>query len=321
MKKIVAIISCFIIILSCTKTENKQSTTPPVVNKLSSCDSIKQGLLKTANDTIRLVSCVSITGCDSLRLGILKPNKQDTLRLSSCIKISGCDSLRLGILKPNKQDTLRLLSCIKISGCDSLKFGLIKTSQDSSRLGCDIITIGSQKWMKENLNVVTYQNGDTIPQITDPLEWERTTKGAWCYYENNSANGNIYGKLYNYYAVKDPRGLAPKGFHIPNYSEWETLESTLGGQDVAGHKLKTSGVLYWQPANNSTNESGFSGLPGGSRQNNGNFGFIGNYGYWWTLGGYQISGAWYKILWWGSGLFNGNYGNEKDGRSVRCIKD
>ena len=169
MKKIVAIISCFIIFFSCTKTENIQSTTPPVVNNLSSCDSIKQGLLKTANDTIRLVSCVSITGCDSLRLGILKPNKQDTLRLLSCIKISGCDSLRLGILKPNKQDTLRLLSCIKISGCDSLKFGLIKTSQDSSRLGCDIITIGSQKWMKENLNVVTYQNGDTIPQITDPL--------------------------------------------------------------------------------------------------------------------------------------------------------
>ncbi len=97
MKKIVAIISCFIIILSCTKTENKQSTTPPVVNKLSSCDSIKQGLLKTANDTIRLVSCVSITGCDSLRLGILKPNTQDTLRLS-CIVLTIGQKFQGGIL-------------------------------------------------------------------------------------------------------------------------------------------------------------------------------------------------------------------------------
>ena len=98
MKKLIFILSIFSIIYSCSKKESTPTVTPPVVNKLSGCDSIKQGLLKTTSDTIRLVSCVSITGCDSLRLGILNPNKQDTLRLLSCIKISSNDSMRLGLI-------------------------------------------------------------------------------------------------------------------------------------------------------------------------------------------------------------------------------
>lgn len=223
--------------------------------KLSNCDSIKQGLLKTTSDSVRLVSCLSITGCDSVRLGILKPNSQDTLRLLSCIKITGCDSVRLGILKPNKadtlrllscikvsgcdsvrlgvlkpsrQDTLRLLSCIKISSCDSLEYGLIKTKLDSLRLDCNFVTIGNQKWMEKNLEVVTYRNGDVIPQVTDNTAWAALTTGAWCYYNNDPANGAIYGKLYNWYAVYDSRGLAPQGWHIPTYAELTTLRTNFG---------------------------------------------------------------------------------------------
>ena len=128
MKKLIFILSMFSIIYSCSKTEIN-TPTPPVAIKLTSCDSIKQGLLKATTDTIRLVSCLSITGCDSVRLGILKPKAQDTLRLLSCIKISGCDSLRLGMLKPNVQDSIRLLSCIKISSYDSMRLGLINIGQ------------------------------------------------------------------------------------------------------------------------------------------------------------------------------------------------
>jgi hypothetical protein len=130
MKKLILLFIIFISIYSCSKTEVNVivSNTSPVANKLSSCDSIKQGLLKNTSDTIRLISCLSINGCDSLRLGLLKPTTQDTLRLSSCIKINGCDSLRLGLLKPTTQDTLRLLSCIKINGIDSVRLGLLKIS-------------------------------------------------------------------------------------------------------------------------------------------------------------------------------------------------
>jgi hypothetical protein len=144
------------IVYSCTKTEPTPTPTPtppPVVVKLTSCDSLKQGFLKNTSDTLRLLSCLTITGCDSLRLGIIKPTLSDTLRLISCIKITGCDSLRLGILKPAKNDTLRLTSCIKITGCDSLRLGVLKPNrQDSIRLanclkltGCDSLSLGILK--------------------------------------------------------------------------------------------------------------------------------------------------------------------------------
>jgi hypothetical protein len=130
LKKLIFILTIIFVIYSCSKKESTPTVTQPVVVKLSGCDSIKQGLLKSTTDTIRLLSCLSISGCDSIRLGVLKPNRQDTLRLISCLSITGCDSLRLGILKPNTQDTLRLLSCIKISANDSMRLGLIKIGQN-----------------------------------------------------------------------------------------------------------------------------------------------------------------------------------------------
>lgn len=125
MKKLILFYLVFIIIYSCNKTEVNVIVSPPVIIKLSSCDSLKQGLLKNTSDTLRLLSCIKLSSCDSLRLRILKPTTSDTLRLLSCIKISGCDSLRLGLLK-NTSDTIRLLSCIKISGADSVRFGFLK---------------------------------------------------------------------------------------------------------------------------------------------------------------------------------------------------
>jgi hypothetical protein len=124
MNKLILIFSICTIIYSCSKKEPTPTVTPPVVIKLSSCDSIKQGLLKTTSDTIRLVSCLSITGCDSLRLGILKPTKSDTLRLISCIKISGCDSIRLGILEPTKSNSDRL-GCIVLNVGQKYQGGIV----------------------------------------------------------------------------------------------------------------------------------------------------------------------------------------------------
>jgi len=325
MKKVLFIFSLFSIIYSCSKKESTPTVTPPVVIKLSGCDSIKQGLLKTTSDTVRLISCVSIIGCDSLRLGILKPNTQDTLRLLSCIKITGCDSVRLGILKPNTQDTLRLLSCIKITGCDSVRLGLLKSIKDLLRLGCNSLstTIGTQKWMTVNLDFVTYRNGDTIPQVTDPTVWAALTTGAWCYYNNDTANGAKYGKLYNWYAVNDPRGLAPQGWHIPTDAEWQTLSTFLGGGDVAGGKLKEVGTLNWKsPNTKATNETGFLGLPGGERNGIGKFENVGYVGNWWSATQSFSSNAWMSYLNYNDGkLGSYNYFSKFLGFSVRCIKD
>jgi uncharacterized protein (TIGR02145 family) len=131
-------------------------------------------------------------------------------------------------------------------------------------INAQTVTIGKQVWMAKNLNVEVFRNGDSIPEVKTNEEWEKAWKKgkpAWCYYDNNPANGTKYGKLYNWFAVNDPRGLAPKDWHIPSDSEWTVLTDFLGGEDVAGKKMKsTSG---WQNNGKGNNKSGFSCLPGG----------------------------------------------------------
>jgi len=136
------------------------------------------------------------------------------------------------------------------------------------------VTIGTQTWMKKNLDVAYYRDGTPIPQITDPTEWTNATDGAWCYYNNDPANGAIYGKLYNWYAVNSPHGLAPEGWHVASENEWRNLETILGMPQTdidnwgwrgttEGGKLKEIGFNHWlSPNTNATNETGFTALPG-----------------------------------------------------------
>ena len=198
----------------------------------------------------------------------------------------------------------------------------LKTSSDAAFL--PTIVIGKQHWMRENLDVVTYRNGDIIPQVTDATAWAALTTGAWCYYNNDSANGAIYGKLYNWFAVNDPRGLAPKGWHVPTNAEWTILTDKLGGWAVAGGKMKTTGVTLWNTPNRyATNESGFTGLPGGCRgEEDGQFANIKEYGEWWSSSeDDNTSRLWLRILTFDyayaySVSYNRNYGF-----SVRCVRD
>lgn len=143
------------------------------------------------------------------------------------------------------------------------------------------ISIGNQVWSAENLNVDRFQNGDAIPQVQDATEWSRLTTGAWCYYQNDEQNGTVYGKLYNWYAVNDSRGLAPKGWHIPSQQEWKELADNVGGIEKAGNSLKAK--HSWNDPNPEvSNASGFTALAGGDRLSYGKFDWIGNASYWWT---------------------------------------
>ena len=181
------------------------------------------------------------------------------------------------------------------------------------------VTIGTQVWTSKNLNVSTYRNGDVIPQVQDEQAWAKLTTGAWCYYNNDSSNGTKYSKLYNWYAVHDPRGLAPNGYHIPTDEEWKKLTDYLGGESGAGTKMKsTSG---WNNNGNGTNSSGFSGLPGGFRYINGTFNYIGYLGYWWGSTEDYANDAWPRYLSYGYG-FVYRYSYDKGyGFSVRCLRD
>jgi len=181
------------------------------------------------------------------------------------------------------------------------------------------ITIGTQVWTSKNLNVSTYRNGDVIPQVQDENVWAKLTTGAWCYYNNDASNGTKYGKLYNWYAVHDPRGLAPNGYHIPTDAEWTKLTDYLGGESGAGTKIKsTSG---WYNNHNGTNSSGFSGLPGGYRSYNGTFSYIDNRGGWWSSAENDTVSAWGRYMSASSGNVNRSYGDKRNGFSVRCLRD
>jgi uncharacterized protein (TIGR02145 family) len=185
------------------------------------------------------------------------------------------------------------------------------------------VTIGTQVWMLYNLDVTTYANGDPIPQVTDPTEWadQNITTGAWCYYNNDPANGVVYGKLYNRYAVTDPRGLAPEGWHIPSDAEFTTLSDYLGGLSVAGGKLKETGYTHWQsPNTGATNESGFTALGSGLRGTNGIFYYITGVAYWWTSSEESGNGVRYEVSS-PTVLLMRTQGGNKYGHSVRCIKN
>lgn len=183
------------------------------------------------------------------------------------------------------------------------------------------VKIGEQCWTQKNLNVSKYRNGDPIPQVTDPTQWQNLKTGAWCYYENKTDNGIVYGKLYNWYAVKDPRGLAPIGYHIPTDAEWTILTTFLGGESVAGKNMKaTKGWLDYIGITN-TNGSGITGLPGGSRTSFGDFSSLGYFGFWWSASESMINAAWNRTLLYSHDIASRYDSYKEDGFSVRCLRD
>lgn len=186
----------------------------------------------------------------------------------------------------------------------------------------DTVRIGNQTWMKKNLDVAAYRNGDLIPQVTDPKKWATLKTGAWCYYQNDSLNGRIYGKLYNWYAVNDPRGLAPAGWHIPGDKDWEELFSNLGGFEIAGGKMKETGNMHWlTPNTGATNSSGFQGLPGGFRYINGTFFDLGASVSWWNKIEASATDAWAYGLSNETGGIGTDGSYKQNGLSVRCIRN
>jgi uncharacterized protein (TIGR02145 family) len=186
------------------------------------------------------------------------------------------------------------------------------------------IGIGSQIWMAENLKVTNYRNGAPIDNVTDYTAWNSLTSGAYSSYDNNDGNIAVYGLLYNWYAVTDSRNIAPQGWHIPTRDEFDTLSNWLGGELVAGGKLKESGTANWSaPNTDATNESGFTALPGGWRLNMGNFFYMNQSSFWWTKSNDFLPSSM-------ATSFGTDYNNaeltsyatiKQFGLSIRCVKD
>jgi uncharacterized protein (TIGR02145 family) len=185
------------------------------------------------------------------------------------------------------------------------------------------VIIGNQVWMKENLRVTHYRNGDPIPNVTDSSNWNTLTTGAYCNYANNPNIIDSYGRLYNWYAVHDTRNISPSGWHAPTDDEWTALINYLGGRDVAGGQLKEAGNAHWfSPNTGATNSSGFTALPAGYRTYDGSYNERGYYTYWWTSTEYSdSSGAWCRRIDYNFNQVTLMAMIKYYGLSVRCVKD
>jgi uncharacterized protein (TIGR02145 family) len=209
-------------------------------------------------------------------------------------------------------------NCKKDNNSDSSPAGTIK---DADGNVYHTVQIGSQTWMLENLKTTKYNDGTSIRLVTDDLEWARLSTDAYCWYDNDSASSiDSYGALYNWTAVNSEK-LAPVGWHVATDADWTTLTTFLGGESVAGGKLKVKGTGDWQsPNTGATNEVGFAALPGGYRSTDGTFSDIGLSGDWWTASEENDINAWFRGV--GNNLASvSRKGLSKVyGLSVRCVK-
>ncbi len=185
------------------------------------------------------------------------------------------------------------------------------------------VIINNQNWMSENLNVSHFSNGDIIPQVQDLNKWNRLKTPAWCYYENNSGEGKTYGKLYNWYAITDPRGLAPQGWYIPSENEFKLLSDYLGGDVVSGLKLKSSTgwKSYFGSNGNGDNQSGFNGIAAGHTSIMGCVNLYYMTGFWSSsIQSDFNSPLYFGLSGDGNSLLKG-FGEKESGFSVRCLKN
>jgi len=198
-----------------------------------------------------------------------------------------------------------------------------ETVKDADGNIYNTIKIGSQIWMAENLKTTKYRNGDPIEIVTDNSDWANLSTGAYCNYNNETSNSSTYGRLYNWYAVSDSRNIAPIGWHVPTDAEWKTLTTYLGGEIVAGGKLKEIGTTHWKtPNSGADNSTSFTALPGGYRFSSiGTFTNIGMLGDWWSSTANYEDSAYLQFLIFNMGTLYRDYGYKGDGFSVRCIKD
>jgi uncharacterized protein (TIGR02145 family) len=293
---------------SVTVTQGNQTCTSEVTI------TVNQPSDTTITATINQGEIYSFNGQDLTTAGMYTATLQNA---------AGCDSLVTLYLQVISNESAK-----HTCGADNvhnaeLQYGSMIDQQGNTY---KTIVIGAQEWMAENLKTSIYRNGDAIANVTDN-NWSGLITGAWCYYNNDSQYDCPYGKLYNWYAVDDSRNLCPTGWHVPTDAEWTTLTDFLGGLGVAGGKLKSTGLQYWISPNQfvATNESGFSGLPGGyldfSFNNNRVFAAVGRLGCWWSSTEKSTTGAWFLDLIYSSGGASRSYGPKRAGFSVRCLRD
>jgi len=212
-----------------------------------------------------------------------------------------------------------LLVAILTAGCSGKSSNETVTDIDGNTYST--LKIGNHVWITENLKATRYRNGEPVPEVADEAEWPKQTAGARCAYDNKPENGKTFGFLYNWFAVNDPRGLAPEGWHIATNADWADLAETLGGEKEAGNALKAPGK-WGVPANEEKESSGFEALPSGARRDaDGGFLMLGQFARFWTSTPASNGKAFVRALGFYDSTLRGGEAGPKNGFAVRCVKD
>ena len=261
-----------------------------------------------------LEECFDFTGIDfgacTMVLGV-------GLRNNECNYISGCNWM------VDEIDYSEMF----FESIEECEYNCNSTVTDIDGNVYETIQIGNQLWMAENLKVTHYNNGDPITYIASEEHWGSMDEGQFAIYNDESINVNIYGNLYNWAVIGDIRGVCPTGWHVPSDDEYTILTNFLGGESVAGGKMKEEGLEHWDYYNDqitleATNESGFTGLPSGHRNTNtGDYIYMGFYGYFWSSTENGSDLAWRRYLFhYSSGIARDTFG-KPNGFSIRCLRD
>jgi uncharacterized protein (TIGR02145 family) len=283
----------------------------------------KATLTISATDMLTMTKTLSIT--DSSVEGAITGIPSGKSRLFTVAVFDSLDTLQYrgsSTADVIADSTVKIsINVIRVSGNAIINGTIIDTVTDIDGNVYHPVTIGTQVWMVENLKTTRYIDGTPIPLVTDEGAWAALSSPAYCWYDNDSASyKKTYGALYNWAAVNTGKQVAPVGWHIATDEEWSALTSYLGGDSVAGTKLKEADTTHWASPNWATNISGFSALPGGGRTN-GSFGNIGRCGYWWTYATGDGSSSWSRGMINNGAYISRDFINKKCGLSVRCVKD
>ncbi len=319
------LISCFTFLSACKKkTEDTSPVSGPVPALLTS--GFSDILLKNATCTGNITSDA---GSFVIKRGFCwsHSNQNPTIQNDTVVSGNGAGVFSATITGLSGQSVYYVRAFATNSngtgyGSILTLMTLDSTITDIANNHYRIVQIGTQVWMGENLRTTKYQNGDPLPDITDATAWSQRTTGACCEYDNSAANASVYGFLYNWYAVNDSRNIAPAGWHVPSFDEYTVLMTCLGGQDIAGGKLKEAGIAHWEsPNTGATNETGYKGLPGGFRYETGVFGGLAGGATCWLSTSYGVSNARFMQLTSFNTVFVSSVLNIRAGASLRCVRD
>jgi uncharacterized protein (TIGR02145 family) len=254
---------------------------------------------------ILLISLIFLTACKK-EANITNPSTKNSSDLVTCVDNSNINFTVIGTTVGKFGD------CIK-----DIDGNIYKT-----------VTIGTQTWIAENLKVSKYNDGTIIPNVSDNIMWSNLNSNAWCYYDNEDVNNHKYGKLYNWYTISKKtngnKNVCPKGWHVPTNIEWTILTDYLGGDSIAGYKMKEVGTTNWESPNlQALNSSLFSAIPSGSRYYFGTFYALGNSCGWWSSSIYDTisENVWVRSLNHDDLSMRKYVDSKTNGLSIRCLKD